>query len=82
MTPKQGILIRVYLSFSFIVAFAVVIMVYAFNIQFREGNKWRALADSLTTDYRTITASRGNIYAADGNLLSTSVPVYDIYIDM
>ncbi len=81
MSPKQTILIRVYLSYFFIVAFACVIMAYATKIQFKEGNKWRAMADSLTTDYRSIEASRGNIYAADGNLLSTSVPVYDIYFD-
>lgn len=81
MSPKQAILIRVYLSYFFIVAFAFIIMSFAFRIQFSEGNKWRALADSLTTDFRVIEASRGNIYASDGNLLSTSVPVYDIYMD-
>lgn len=81
MSPKQAILIRVYMSYFFIVAFAGVIMAFAFRIQFSEGTKWRAMADSLTTDYRVIEASRGNIYASDGNLLSTSVPVYDIYMD-
>ena len=28
-----------------------------------------------------INAERGSIYSEDGNLLSTSIPVFDIYID-
>jgi cell division protein FtsI (penicillin-binding protein 3) len=81
VTPKQTILIRVYLSFLFVAGFAVVIMVYACKISFNEGKHWAALADSLSTNLRTISATRGNIYAADGSLLATSVPVYDIAID-
>lgn len=63
------------------VVFAISIIGKAVNIQFGEGDKWRALSDSMTTEYRSIPASRGNIYAADGALLATSVPVYDIYMD-
>ena len=31
--------------------------------------------------YLPIDAERGTIYSEDGNMLSTSVPVFDIYID-
>jgi len=28
-----------------------------------------------------VNAERGSIYSEDGNILSTSIPVFDIYID-
>jgi cell division protein FtsI (penicillin-binding protein 3) len=58
------------------------IVVYAFRIQTIEGEKWRTLASELSTSYQTIDATRGNIYSDDGSLLATSVPVYDIRMDM
>ncbi len=81
MTPKSSILVRVYACFFLVVGFAVVVIFYAGRIQFAEGDHWKALSDSLTTDYRTIPAIRGNIYASDGSLVATSMPVYDIGID-
>ncbi|HTB07898.1 MAG TPA: penicillin-binding protein [Bacteroidia bacterium] len=51
-------------------------------IQFVQGNKWKHEEANLTTTYRTIEAMRGNIYAADGYLLATSLPYYDIAMDV
>src|SRR5205085_11787251 len=31
--------------------------------------------------YLPINAERGTIYSEDGNMLSTSVPVFDVYVD-
>ena len=39
------------------------------------------MSDSLHLKYMPITAERGSIYSEDGNILSTSIPVFDIYID-
>ena len=39
------------------------------------------MGDSLHLKYLPISAARGSIYSEDGNILSTSVPVFDIYID-
>ncbi len=39
------------------------------------------MGDSLHLKYMPINAERGSIYSEDGNILSTSVPVFDIYID-
>ena len=36
----------------------------------------------MTTEYCAVEAMRGNIYAADGNLLATSLPYYDIAMDV
>lgn len=51
------------------------------QISFIEGSEWREKAENLTVDYRTIDAVRGNIYAADGSLLATSVPIYEVRFD-
>lgn len=47
-----------------------------------DGAKWRALSDSLTLKYKVIQAVRGNIYSDDGTLLATSVPRYEIRMDL
>ena len=39
------------------------------------------MGDSLHLKYMPINAERGSIFSEDGNILSTSVPVFDIYID-
>lgn len=53
----------------------------AFFIQHVQGNYWRALSDSLHQKYVDLSAERGTIYSEDGNMLSTSVPFFNVYID-
>jgi cell division protein FtsI (penicillin-binding protein 3) len=36
---------------------------------------------SMHLKYMPIAAERGTIYSEDGNMLSTSVPVFDVYVD-
>lgn len=81
MSVKQDIVRRIYLSFALMVLVGLGIVFQAARIQTVEGAYYRELADSLTTAYRTIEAIRGNIYAADGSLLATSVPIYDVRMD-
>jgi cell division protein FtsI (penicillin-binding protein 3) len=47
-----------------------------------EGDKWRAKAETVSTMYRTVQPDRGHIYSEDGRLLATSVPEYDVRMDM
>jgi cell division protein FtsI (penicillin-binding protein 3) len=81
MNIRANILLRVYLSFGLIVLFAVAVLVRLCDVQFVEGDKWRAMADSLSTKYINIEAARGNIYSNDGSLLATSVPEYELRMD-
>ena len=60
---------------------AVAVVVKLFNIQYINGDAYRAKADELIVQNVSILANRGNIVAADGSLLATSVPKYDIHID-
>lgn len=82
MNIRTDILLRVYLSFGLIVLFAIAVLAKLFHLQYVEGVEWRAMADSLSTRYVDVEAVRGNIYSDDGSLLATSVPEYDLRVDL
>jgi cell division protein FtsI (penicillin-binding protein 3) len=82
MTIRTKILIRVYLAFGLILLFAGTVIVQLYRIQFVQGKKWKALSSSLLTQYKTVEAARGNIFSADMSLLATSVPEYELHMDM
>ena len=63
----------------FLVAAAVVFRLS--QIQFVQGDQYRAIAAEKTTQNIPIKANRGNIYSSDGSLLATSVSRYDIRFD-
>jgi cell division protein FtsI (penicillin-binding protein 3) len=50
-------------------------------IQRFQGTYWKGLSDSLHQKYVELDAERGTVYSDDGNMLSTSVPYFNIYID-
>lgn len=53
-----------------------------YQIQTDRVHNWKALADSLTTNEFDILADRGNIYSIDDKLLATSVPYFELHIDL
>ena len=81
MDVKRDILWRVYLSYILIVIVCITILGRAFYIQQVEGKYWRSLSDSLHQRIVEIPAARGTIYSEDGQMLSTNMPRFDIYID-
>ena len=62
--------------------FLVVIILRVFNLQYVHGDKYNKLSTELTVKEFTISANKGNVYAADGNLLATSVSKYTIRMDL
>ncbi len=82
MSAGKDIWWRVYIVYIVMCLFGVVILFNVFKIQFYEGDQWQQKGRELTTALKTIPAVRGNIYAADGSLLATSVPKYEIRMDM
>jgi cell division protein FtsI (penicillin-binding protein 3) len=78
---KRDILWRVYLSYLGIVVLGLIILGRAVYIQRIEGPHWRNMADSLHQRYVEVDAERGTIYDDEGNMLSTSIPYFDVYID-
>ena len=81
MDIKKDILWRVYLSFIFVVLVAAAIIGKGFYIQQVQGKYWRSMSDSLHQRIADIDSERGTIYSEDGQMLSTSVPQFDIYMD-
>ena len=70
----------------YLVAFSIFLMAIAITfkltkIQWSEGNYYRKLAKERTVRNFVIPANKGNIYSADGSLLATSIPNYNIRFD-
>lgn len=81
MEVKRDILWRVYVSFLGIVLLSLLVLSRAFYIQRVQGSHWRNVGDSLHQRFIPLTAERGTIYSEDGQMLSTSIPTFDIYMD-
>ena len=79
---KKDILWRVYLLFLAIFIFAVALIARMVYIQFREGPILREMAEMQELKEFTIHSSRGNILAEDGSLLATSIPIFEIRMDV
>jgi cell division protein FtsI (penicillin-binding protein 3) len=73
---------RSYVVYFAIALVGVSIIAKVLFIQFVEGSYWREKAENLTTVYRDIDAVRGNIYSDDGSMLATSVPIYEVRMDL
>jgi len=78
---KKSILLRVRIAFLFIVLFAIAVVVKTGHIQFVEGEKWAAMGERISFDYKRVKATRGNIYSDNGSLLATSLPFYKVAFD-
>ncbi len=81
MDIKKDILWRVYLCFLVMILLGFVVLGKAFFIQRVQGKYWKAMGNNMHLKYMPLTAERGSIYSEDGNMLSTSVPVFDVYVD-
>jgi len=72
---------RIYLVAFTIFLVAIAIVVKLTNIQWVQGDALRELAKKETVKSFVIPANKGNIYSADGSLLATSIPNYQIRFD-
>src|ERR1700761_7723079 len=82
MSIRTNILLRVYLAFGLILLFAAAVVLQLCRVQFIQGAKWKSKSMALSTRYFDVEATKGNIFAADGSLLATSVPEYELRMDM
>ena len=81
MEVRRDILWRVYFSFLGMVLLSLLVLGKAFYIQRFQGSYWRSMSDSLHQRIVELDAERGTIYSEDGQMLSTSIPQFDIYLD-
>lgn len=82
MNIRKDIIIRVYVTYLILALVAVAIFARAVQIQFFQGDRWKQMSDSLTTDFIDVEAGRGNIFSSDGSLLATSLPEYELRMDL
>jgi len=82
LSKHNELLSRVYIVlFLFIIA-ACFIFGKAVQTSVFEGEKWSARGDSLYLKYMPIEAARGNIYSDNGSLMATSLPFFEIRMDL
>jgi cell division protein FtsI (penicillin-binding protein 3) len=72
---------RFYLLASLLFLFALLLVGKLIYIQFYESGQGQGLAPETLVKNVVLEPSRGNIYAADGNILATSIPRYDLHWD-
>jgi cell division protein FtsI (penicillin-binding protein 3) len=64
----------------FVISFAIIGKIL--YIQLVEGEMWKAKAEKLSLKYFTIQPNRGNIYDVNGEMLATSVPLFEVRMDV
>lgn len=82
MEIKKDILWRVGVVYVAILLFAIAIIVKILYLQFFEKEKWTKKAETINFKYEDIEPKRGDIYDIHKQLLATSVPYYEIRMDL
>ncbi|TGE29506.1 penicillin-binding protein [Hymenobacter metallicola] len=78
---KKSIVTRVRLAFLGVCLFSAAIMWKVSRIQFKEGEKWRALEQERRIVYQPVFATRGNIYSDNESIMATSLPFFRVAWD-
>ena len=81
MNIKKSILLRARVAFILVALFAFAIVFRILQIQLQDGKKWKQISERNAVQYKTIKATRGNIYSDNGSLLATSLPFYKVAMD-
>ncbi len=82
MSIKKDILWRIGLVYITVFLFALVITSKVMYLQFIKGEEWKQKSEEERVKNFKIPAHRGDIYACDLRLLSSSVPYYEVRMDM
>ncbi|MDR9374211.1 MAG: penicillin-binding protein, partial [Schleiferiaceae bacterium] len=81
MTEQRHILKYGYTFTVLFILVALAIVAQLLMIQFVEGPQLRKQSEQEVIREIPIEAERGNIYSSDGQLLATTMPVYDVRFD-
>ncbi len=81
MSIKRDILFRINIVFLVLCGAGIFIIAQTFRIQFIEGDYWRKMGEQ-SARIDTIEGERGNMYSEDGQLIATSLPFFEIRMDM
>ncbi|HOC39821.1 MAG TPA: penicillin-binding protein [Bacteroidales bacterium] len=79
---KSTIFGRASVVFFCILVIGILIIYKIIDIQYVRGDELRSHTFDYEYKYVDIIGIRGNIYSEDGMVLATSIPVYDVYLDL
>lgn len=82
MSLKKDILWRVSVVYFSMLLFSMLIFGKILYVQFVQGSYWKEKASTVTLRDITIQPNRGDIFASGGKLLATSLPYYEIRMDL
>lgn len=82
MTKRKELLLRAYIVLAGLIVVALMLIGATINIGVIHADQWREKGDSTKLKYFDIEPDRGNIYSADGYPLATSVPYFDLHMDL
>ncbi len=82
MSKKKELLLRAYIVLAMLVLVALLLIGSTVRISVIERSTWTEKGDSTKLEFVDIEPERGNIYSNDGRLLATSVPYFDLHIDL
>jgi cell division protein FtsI (penicillin-binding protein 3) len=81
INTRKAILVRAYFVFALAVVFGFAVLFSAARLQLGSDKEFSKALKQKNTRVIDVAAVRGNIYAADGSLLATSVPTYNLVFD-
>ena len=79
---RKQILIRVYVLYFILLMAGLAVIGKLVYLQVVEGDELREKARQSTMAYHSVEAARGSVYDGNGMLLATSVPLFDIRMDV
>ena len=82
MSLKRDIVWRVAIIYIGVLLFSIAIVGKIIYLQFVKGNELAAKAETLTLKEFIIQPNRGDIYASNDRLLASSIPYYEIRMDL
>lgn len=81
MQNNRDILLRLRIVYFGAVLLGIAIVARAFTIGVLQRDQWLKLKQKEIIRHNVVEAPRGNIYAEDGSLLATSLPIYTVRLD-
>jgi cell division protein FtsI (penicillin-binding protein 3) len=79
--PKTDTLWKTHLVYILVLLFGIAIIGKIVLMITKDNKEYQKLAEKREYRVRELEASRGNIFSADGNLMATTIPLYDIFFD-
>jgi cell division protein FtsI (penicillin-binding protein 3) len=79
--PKFDMLWKTYLVYFIVLVVGITVITKIILLQTKERAEYKDLAQKKEYHHEIMKANRGNIYAYNGDLLATTIPIFHTYFD-